>query len=187
MVTSKVFATKYNRQKKKKPTRYSSQAPGPGGWMHTLCSLHNTAELNQKVKMMSATAWTSLKVTMLRGKGYLQRVDPGTPLVVWRFRNRLAVQGTLVPSQVTELTSHKQLQETVHHGARLLSERSKVPRATTKTQCCCCCSVAQLWPTLCDPQPGFPVHHRFPELAQTHAHWVRDAIQPSDALHEPYK
>ena len=33
-------------------------------------------------------------------------------------------------------------------------------------------SVAQACPTLCDPMdcsmPGFPVHHQFPELAQTH-------------------
>ena len=101
--------------------------------------------------MMSATAWTSLKVTMLCGKSHLQTLDPGTPLLVWRFRNRLAMQGSLVPSLVTELTSHKQLQESVHHGERLLSDRSKVPRATAKTQCCCCCSVAQLWPTLWDP------------------------------------
>ena len=27
--------------------------------------------------------------------------------------------------------------------------------------------------------PGFPVHHQIPELAQTHVHWVGDAIQPS--------
>ena len=27
--------------------------------------------------------------------------------------------------------------------------------------------------------PGFPVHHQLPELAQTHGHWVGDAIQPS--------
>ena len=27
--------------------------------------------------------------------------------------------------------------------------------------------------------PGFPVHHQFPELAQTHVHRVSDAIQPS--------
>ena len=119
--------------------------------MNTLWSLQNTTELNQKVKMMSATAWTSLKVTMLCGKSHLQTLDPGTPLLVWRFKNRLAMQGTLVPSLVTELTSHKQLQESVHHGERLLSDRSKVPRATAKTQCCCCCSVAQLWLTLCDP------------------------------------
>ena len=26
--------------------------------------------------------------------------------------------------------------------------------------------------------PGFPVHHQFPELAQTHVHRVGDAIQP---------
>ena len=35
-------------------------------------------------------------------------------------------------------------------------------------------SVTQLHPTLCDPMnhstPGFPVHHQFLELAQTHVH-----------------
>ena len=30
--------------------------------------------------------------------------------------------------------------------------------------------------------PGFPVHHQLLELAQTHVHWVGDAIQPSHAL-----
>ena len=39
---------------------------------------------------------------------------------------------------------------------------------------------------LCKPMncsmPGFPVHHQLPELAQTHVHWVRDAIQPSHRL-----
>ena len=47
-------------------------------------------------------------------------------------------------------------------------------------------SVAQLCPTLCDPMdcsmPGFPVHHQLPELAQTHVHQVRDAIQSSHSL-----
>ena len=44
------------------------------------------------------------------------------------------------------------------------------------------CSVC---PTLCDPMDmdrGFPVHHQLPELAQTHVHWVSDAIQPSYPL-----
>ena len=44
-------------------------------------------------------------------------------------------------------------------------------------------SAAQSCPTLWDPMdcsmPGFPVHHKLPELAQTHVHWVSDAIQPS--------
>ena len=43
------------------------------------------------------------------------------------------------------------------------------------TQCC---------PTLCYPMdwnmPGFPVH--FLELAQTHVHWISNAIQPSHPL-----
>ena len=44
-------------------------------------------------------------------------------------------------------------------------------------------SVIQSCPTLCNPidcsMPGFAVHHQPPELAQTHAHWVSDAIQTS--------
>ena len=44
-------------------------------------------------------------------------------------------------------------------------------------------AVSKPCPTLCDPRdcstPGFPVLHHLPELAQTHVHWVSDAIQPS--------
>ena len=45
------------------------------------------------------------------------------------------------------------------------------------------------YPTLCNPMycstSGFPVHHQLPELAQTHVHWVGDAIQPSHPLMPP--
>ena len=44
----------------------------------------------------------------------------------------------------------------------------------------CCCSIAKSWPTLCDPMdcstPGLSVLHYLPEFAQTHIHWVDDAI-----------
>ena len=33
--------------------------------------------------------------------------------------------------------------------------------------------------------PGFPVLHHLPEFAQTHVHWVADAIQPSRPLSSP--
>ena len=43
--------------------------------------------------------------------------------------------------------------------------------------------------TLCDSMdcsmPGFPVLHHLLELAQTHIHWVSDAIQPSHPLSSP--
>ena len=43
--------------------------------------------------------------------------------------------------------------------------------------------------TICDPvacsMPGFPVHHQLLELAQSHAHRVGDAIQPSHPLSPP--
>ena len=53
----------------------------------------------------------------------------------------------------------------------------------------CCCSVTKSCPTLCDPMncstPGFPVLHYFPKFAQTHVHWVTDAIQLYYALSLP--
>ena len=46
-----------------------------------------------------------------------------------------------------------------------------------------CCSATQSCLTLCDTMdcstPGSPGLHHLPELAQTHVHWVGDAIQPS--------
>ena len=33
--------------------------------------------------------------------------------------------------------------------------------------------------------PGLPAHHQLPEHAQTHVHWVSDAIQPSHPLSPP--
>ena len=54
---------------------------------------------------------------------------------------------------------------------------------------CCCCSVTNSCPTLCNPvdcsTPGFPVLLCLPEFAQTHVHWVNDAIQPSHPLSPP--
>ena len=48
------------------------------------------------------------------------------------------------------------------------------------------CSVSKLCLTLCDPMncsmPGFPVLHYLLEFAQTHVHWVSDAIQSSHSL-----
>ena len=49
--------------------------------------------------------------------------------------------------------------------------------------------VTQSCPTLCNPMdcssPGFPVLQNFPEVAQTHVHWVGDSIQPSHSLSSP--
>ena len=50
-------------------------------------------------------------------------------------------------------------------------------------------SVTQSSPTLCHPtvctMPDFTIDHQQPELAQTHVHWVGDAIQPSHPLSSP--
>ena len=53
-----------------------------------------------------------------------------------------------------------------------------------------CCSIVQSCPALCDPMvcstPGSPVLHHLLDLAQTHVHWVADAIQPSHPLMTPF-
>ena len=50
-------------------------------------------------------------------------------------------------------------------------------------------SSVKLCLTLCNPMdcstPGFSVLHCLPELAQTHVHWVGDAIQTSHPLSSP--
>ena len=50
-------------------------------------------------------------------------------------------------------------------------------------------SVSQSCPAVCNPMdcstPGFLIHHQLLELAQTHVHWVSDAIQPSHPLSSP--
>ena len=65
-----------------------------------------------------------------------------------------------------------------HMLARLCSKSFKL-----------CFSSLQLCLALCSPmdcsKPGFPVHRQLPELAQTHVHWVDDAIQPSHPLSSP--
>ena len=69
------------------------------------------------------------------------------------------------------------------------AEKLKILRFESLVCTHCCCSVALSCPTLCDHMvcstPAFPVLHYLPELAQTHIHWVGDAIQPSHPLSPP--
>ena len=56
----------------------------------------------------------------------------------------------------------------------------------TVPPCCHCCSVTRSWPTLFDPMdcssPSSPVLPCLPAFAQTHVHWVSDAMQLSHPL-----
>ena len=57
------------------------------------------------------------------------------------------------------------------------------------TEPICGCSVTEMYLALCEPMDcstsGLPVHHQFLAFAQTHVHWVCDAIQPSHPLSSP--
>ena len=62
----------------------------------------------------------------------------------------------------------------------------ELERAPSFQPCFQACTITKLCPTLCDSMdcgtPGLPVLHHLLELAQTHVHWVGDAIQPSHPL-----
>ena len=53
----------------------------------------------------------------------------------------------------------------------------------------CYCSVSKLCPTFCDPMDGsmpcFPMLYHLQKFAQSHVHWVSDAIEPSHPLPPP--
>ena len=57
------------------------------------------------------------------------------------------------------------------------------------SQLVCCYSVTKSCLTLCNPMDcsasGFPVLHYLPGFAQTHVHWISDAIQPFHPLSSP--
>ena len=78
---------------------------------------------------------------------------------------------------VCRATAHR-ITQRVRHDWRDLGQHNKKESVVT-----------QLCPTLCDPMDcsplGFRVHHQLPEFAQTHVHWVGDAIQPSHPLSSP--
>ena len=65
----------------------------------------------------------------------------------------------------------------------------KARRVSEEIHLCFCCSVAQscltLWDSMYCSTPGLPVPHHLLEPAQTHVHWVNDAIQPSHPLSSP--
>jgi len=77
----------------------------------------------------------------------------------------------------------------MHCGRCSKIQVTKHNRNSFLAQKVCCYSVAKLCLTLCDPMdcsmPGFPVLYYLLEFAQTHVHWVSDAIQSSHPLSSP--
>ena len=73
--------------------------------------------------------------------------------------------------------------------AKFRLKLKRVGKTTTAFSSVLFSSVAQSFPTLCNPMnhsmPGLPVHHQLMEFTQTHVHRVGDAIQPTHPLLSP--
>ena len=91
------------------------------------------------------------------------------------------------PATVSLVYSHKlQIQLLISgHGKPI----SSCPNTKCLFNTCYCSSVTKSCPTVCKPMdcsfPGLPILHHLLEPAQTHIHWVSDAIQPSHPLSSP--
>ena len=77
-----------------------------------------------------------------------------------------------------------------HEGGDVMNGISTLIKETPEsllTPSAMCCSVAKSRPTLCMDcsTPGSLIVYCLPELAQTHVHWVGDAIQLSHPLSSP--
>ena len=145
-----------------------------------------------------AFCWNYFHVLLLSSVLWiLSRLTLGKSLAVQWLGLLISTAGAQVPSLVGELRSH--------HGKREKKKKKtnsvkQVLAGNIKTK-----SLIQYWtqgdntsvvqfvtqscPALCDPMdystPGFPVHHQFLELTQTHVHRIRDAIQPSHLFSSP--
>ena len=77
-------------------------------------------------------------------------------------------------------------QSIIQQQNEMSSQNTKTHRWHVNTYCY---SVAQSYPTLCNPMdcstPGFSILHTFLDLAQTHVPWAGDAIQLSCLLLSP--
>ena len=112
--------------------------------------------------------------------------------IAWRNINNLryADDTTLMAESEKELKSllMKVKEESEKAGLKLNIQKTKIV-ASSPISSVQFSSVAQSFPTLCDPMnrstPGLSVHHQLPEFTQTHIHRVSDAIQPSHPLSSP--
>ena len=93
--------------------------------------------------------------------------------ILWFFLSFMIMPGQ-VPSYLSESSVNCQQNFTL-----CFSDGETGTQRLAKWQLC---SVPQACPTLCNTMdcrmPGFPVFNHLPESAQTHVHWVDDAIQP---------
>ena len=134
----------------------------------------------------------------LDGRGVWERMDTCIYMTVdrmlaardwmeWGMENHCFMGTEFQPVQMEKPWRWRE--DMVAHGERTQSHG--LPHFQWQILCCvsyCCCSVAKLCPTLYNlmdcSTPGFPVLHCL--LAQTHIHWVSDAIQPSHPLSPPF-
>ena len=129
---------------------------------------------------------THLNKCLVHGKDYSTNLFPSSNLVRKQYLRATYPSRTVLFAIVKtpSVTSLLFYFSTICWGSNICQTYCLVLRLSVQFS-----SVTQSCPALCDPMdcsmPGLPVHHQFPELAQTHVHRVGDVIQPSHPLLSP--
>ena len=127
-------------------------------------------------KEANSILWVSLagKENYAEGnfKGFLERWSWPQALEKEEWQWKLVLQDTLWgPAYLAHKTAH------YYQGPEAITCRTT---AWNSSSASCYYSAAKLCPALCDCMdcsvPGFPILHYHLEFAQTHVHWVGDAI-----------
>ena len=157
------------------PTHQLSELPGH--WIHSLLSTHATVWSSSWVAFSSWAGVTldlpsiDIYIRQLWYDRHFTNVCSPNPHFKTNYQNTYAVCTPMFIAALFTIT--KQNMETF---------QVSLDRWV-------CCSVTQSCPIPCESMdcstPGFPVLHHLLELAQTHVHWVDDAIQLSHPLLSP--
>ena len=99
--------------------------------------------------------------------------EPGHSSQGWKELDTTATLLNFLEVQGSGICQHVLLKVTTCYCIINILPLRKRPLQTLVQFSCCHIQLLN-WST-----PSFPVQHQFPELAQTHVHWVGDAIQPS--------
>ena len=171
-VSTQVTHENHQESLKKKKKKKKSSGPSPDQLHQNLwCFLSCVLLLFYKALGKTLIYSQGLRPTELQDVYSIRTVLRGrAPAVLCSGRLRMT-QG--VPRQPTH-------QHTPPPRATCWDSCQDTPDVIVVTKSC---------PTLCNPMdcstPDLPVFHYLPESAQTHVHWVSDAIQPSHPLALP--
>ena len=148
-----------------------------------------TTVKNQRVHLLmpAVASFISSRLVSLYNIKANGKIASADRVAAWEFPEMLweiTDEGLYLPEQVCNVDETGLYWKWMPDQSYISKEEKLMPgyKEASSVQLLSC---IQLCDTMDCSTPGFPVHHRLLELAQTRVHWVSDAIEPSHPLSSP--